>query len=133
MTKSHLKHQDRIIALQVKNKISFDFSLNRSFPFISKESQTHMAHPKKFSTCIGIQGNLAHWRPHMARRRITLQSRLFGNVGRGGSSSVTSPLRLFEDITEINQENVFISQTQRLRNPSMLKPLITHILLALHL
>lgn len=63
----------------------------------------------------------------MARRRTTPQSGLFGNVGRGGSSSaVTSPLRLFEDITEINQENVFISQTQRLRNPSMLIQPFSH-------
>lgn len=86
-----------------------------------------MAHPKKFSTCIGIQGNLAHWRPQMARRRTTPQSGLFGNVGRGGcSSAVTSPLRPFEDITEINQENVFISQTQRLRNPSLLIQTFNH-------
>lgn len=63
----------------------------------------------------------------MARRRTTPQRGLFGDVGRGGSSSaVTSPLRLFEDITEINQENVFISQTQRLRNPSMLIQTFNH-------
>lgn len=70
---------------------------------------------------IRMLGDLAHWRPQTAKRGTTPQRDLMVNARRGGSSgAVTFPLRPFEDITEINQENVFIRQTQRLRKPDML-------------
>lgn len=45
--------------------------------------------------------------------------------------AVTVPPRPFEDITGINQQNVFIRQTQRLRKPDMLllKHLARHVVL----